>query len=143
MVICNLRPKIGLLFWLFLAGIINCGSASDALSLDPCDIGECDPPPSPIPEQIHLSYGSNSSEMVVIWSTKSSVQSSKVLYSTIRPGSPVQTAVATEVKFTKGNPDGLQYLHRAVMMVSLQILSLFWRGGREGGREPTISSGEN
>ncbi|XP_071958115.1 acid phosphatase type 7-like [Antedon mediterranea] len=64
----------------------------------------------PVPEQIHISYGDNPTEMVVVWSTPSPGVPS-VLYGLVNDNKTEQ-ATGTSKHFTFGNPDGLQYLHR-------------------------------
>ena len=76
--------------------------------------------PSPPIQQIHLSYGVNPSEMVVMWATHVSVHSA-VSYALVEGSPPVlinfESVGVTQRTFKEGNPEGLQYLHRAVMKV--------------------------
>ena len=83
-------------WWLFLCGCLALAAAS-------------------APEQVHISYGYQPSQMVVMWSTEeygdSVVTYGKDLFhlSTRRSGSCW--------RFTDGNPQGLQYLHRVLLEV--------------------------
>ena len=67
------------------------------------------------PEQIHLAYGYSPSQMVVMWSTPES-SSSTVLYGP-SPYDLVMKANGECREFTKGNPDGLHYVHKVVLQV--------------------------
>ena len=72
------------------------------------------------PEQIHLSYGYNASEMVVTWST-SAASSSVVNYGSSQfDVSRKQTGQSW--RFTEGNPNGLQYMHRVVLKVRATLV---------------------
>ena len=67
------------------------------------------------PEQLHLSYGYDPSQMTVVWSTPDS-SSSVVLYGvTPYKLSSNETGVCWE--FTEDNPDGLHYVHKVVLKV--------------------------
>ena len=71
------------------------------------------------PEQIHLSYGYSPSQMVVMWSTPEN-SSSVVLYGT----SQFRLTMSEHGEcreFTKGNPDGLHWIHKVVLQVSTVI----------------------
>ena len=67
------------------------------------------------PEQVHISYGYQPSQMVVMWST-AELGGSQVVYG---PHSTQlnRTVIGTCWKFTEGNPDGLQYMHRVQLEV--------------------------
>ena len=67
------------------------------------------------PEQVHISYGYQPSQMVVMWST-TELGDSQVVYG---PHSTQlnRTEIGTCWKFTEGNPDGLQYMHRVQLEV--------------------------
>lgn len=65
------------------------------------------------PEQIHLSYGYNASEMVVTWST--SAASSSVVNYGISQFDVSRKQTGQSWRFTEGNPNGLQYMHRVVL----------------------------
>ncbi|XP_070536666.1 acid phosphatase type 7-like [Ptychodera flava] len=62
------------------------------------------------PEQIHIAYGSQPSEMVVMWSTAVETAST-VLYG-LAPRNYTLSTHGQCVSFTLGNPSGLQYIHR-------------------------------
>lgn len=75
------------------------------------------------PEQIHIAYGDSPSEMTILWSTSNSTElsSSVVLYG-LAPKNYSSQTKGKFVLFTEGNPDGLKYIHRVVLQVSLQIV---------------------
>ena len=78
------------------------------------------------PEQIHLSYGYDPSQMTVVWSTPDN-SSSTVLYGltpyNLNSG---ETGVCWE--FTEDNPDGLHYVHKVVLKVKqIPHIALRWR----------------
>ncbi|XP_065188740.1 acid phosphatase type 7-like [Sycon ciliatum] len=71
-------------------------------------------------EQIHISFGRSTSEIVVVWSSRNSSKTSSVQYgsSSSSSSSPLterlNVSVAAECwQFTEGNPDGIQWLYRA------------------------------
>ncbi|XP_033101535.1 acid phosphatase type 7-like isoform X2 [Anneissia japonica] len=68
------------------------------------------PATRPVPEQIHLSYGDNPNEMVLVWSTPAAAQPS-VLYG-LAPGNWSTEQSGSSQYFLDGNQDGLKYLHR-------------------------------
>ena len=72
------------------------------------------------PEQIHIAYGNSASEMTVMWSTSSvqELSSSFVLYG-LAPKNYSLKAEGKFALFTEGNPDGLHYVHRVVLQVSI------------------------
>ena len=72
------------------------------------------------PEQIHIAYGDFASEMTIMWSTSSvqELSSSIVLYG-LAPKNYSLKAEGKFALFTEGNPDGLQYVHRVVLKVSV------------------------
>ncbi|XP_062501462.1 acid phosphatase type 7-like [Corticium candelabrum] len=63
------------------------------------------------PEQIHMSYGYEPNEMVFMWSTDES-SSSVVHYSPANDSTQIKRQEGESWRFTYGNPDGLQYMHR-------------------------------
>ena len=67
------------------------------------------------PQQVHLSYGFEPSQMVVMWSTAES-SPSVVLYG-LTPSNLTMKQSGTTWKFTYGNPNGLQYMHKVVLQV--------------------------
>ena len=71
------------------------------------------------PEQIHLSYGYSPSQMVVMWSTSEN-SSSIVLYGTSQFWLTMRENGECR-EFTKGNPDGLHWVHKVVLQVSAVI----------------------
>ena len=72
------------------------------------------------PEQIHIAYGNSASDMTVMWSTSSvqELSSSFVLYG-LAPKNYSLKAEGKFALFTEGNPDGLHYIHRVVLEVSI------------------------
>eukprot|EP00117_Sycon_ciliatum_P047556 scpid31150/ scgid0868/ Iron/zinc purple acid phosphatase-like protein len=75
---------------------------------------------APSAEQIHVSFGRSTSEIVVMWSSRNSSKTSSVQYgsSSSSSSSPLterlNVSVAAECwQFTEGNPDGVQWLYRA------------------------------
>ena len=75
-------------------------------------------------EQIHISFGRSTSEIVVVWSSRNSSKTSSVQYgsSSSSSSSPLteslNVSVAAECwQFTEGNPDGIQWLYRARLQV--------------------------
>ncbi|XP_035679023.1 acid phosphatase type 7-like isoform X1 [Branchiostoma floridae] len=69
--------------------------------------------PDTTPEQIHISWGNASSQMVVMWSTKSH-GTGRVQYG-IAPGNYSQEVAAVYNNFWYGNNEGLQHIYRAVL----------------------------
>lgn len=68
------------------------------------------------PQQVHLAYGYDPSQMVVMWST-SEEASSIVLYGDSSFNLTMKAA-GDCWEFTKGNPDGLHFLHKVTLQVS-------------------------
>ena len=67
------------------------------------------------PEQVHLAYGYDPTQMTVVWSTSDN-SSSVVLYGlTPYKLSSKETGVCWE--FTEDNPDGLHYVHKVLLKV--------------------------
>ena len=94
--------------------------------------------PATTPQQIHIAYGSSSSEMLISWSTyanqeegESGSTQSVVIYGKQQQGlageggnstaeaSSRQTSImaANDVSFTLDNPNGAQWVHRARLTV--------------------------
>ncbi|XP_078688057.1 uncharacterized protein LOC144920069 isoform X2 [Branchiostoma floridae x Branchiostoma belcheri] len=69
--------------------------------------------PDTTPEQIHISWGNASSQMVVMWSTRSH-GIGRVQYG-IAPGNYSQEVAAEYSYFWYGNNEGLQHVYRAVL----------------------------
>ncbi|CAH1270778.1 ACP7 [Branchiostoma lanceolatum] len=69
--------------------------------------------PDTTPEQIHISWGNFSSQMVVMWSTKSH-GTGRVQYG-IAPGNYSQEVAAEYSYFWYGNNEGLKHVYRAVL----------------------------
>ena len=68
------------------------------------------------PEQIHIAYGYDASEMCIMWSTD--VASTTILHYQDAAAATAWTNVSGESwKFTEGNPSGLQYIHRVNLTV--------------------------
>jgi hypothetical protein len=69
--------------------------------------------------QVHIAYGELASEMVVMWSSAIEADNSSFVLFGSKPGAYTHHQVATNWNFTAAdaNPDGLQYLHRAVLTV--------------------------
>lgn len=68
------------------------------------------------PEQVHISYGYQPSQMVVMWSTEE-YGDSQVAYGP-DPFQLDKRQNGTCWRFTEGNPQGLQYMHRVLLEVS-------------------------
>ncbi len=68
------------------------------------------------PQQVHLSYGYAPSQMVVMWSTAS--ESSSIVFYGVSPHTLSLKEAGACWEFTKGNPDGLHYLHKVTLQVS-------------------------
>lgn len=65
------------------------------------------------PEQIHLSYGQNTSEIVVTWSTMNQTQESIVEYGI---NGLILQAVGVSEAFIDGGPkQHTQYIHRTIL----------------------------
>jgi hypothetical protein len=73
--------------------------------------------PYPLVQQVHIAYGELASEMVVMWSSAIEADNSSFVLFGSKPGAYTHHQVATNWNFTAAdaNPDGLQYLHRAVL----------------------------
>ena len=73
-------------------------------------------------QQIHIAYGNTPQQVTVMWSTRLStdLESSATVQYGIETHKFDQSATGKVVKFTLGNPDGLQYIHR----VQIQVLLL-------------------
>ena len=67
------------------------------------------------PEQVHLSYGYDPSQMTVVWSTPDN-SSSTVLYG-LTPYNLDSSDTGVCWEFTEDNPDGLHYVHMVVLQV--------------------------
>ncbi|KAL5467041.1 hypothetical protein EMCRGX_G031208 [Ephydatia muelleri] len=65
------------------------------------------------PEQVHLSYGYDPSQMTVVWSTPDN-SSSTVLYG-LTPYNLDSSDTGVCWEFTEDNPDGLHYVHMVVL----------------------------
>lgn len=71
------------------------------------------------PEQVHISFGYQPSEMIVMWST-ADYGDSLVLYG--RDQFHLNSKSNGSCwKFTYGNPDGLQYMHRVLLEVASYV----------------------
>ena len=71
------------------------------------------------PQQIHLAYGYEPDQMVVMWSTAES-SSSVVLYG-LSPYYLTAKESGIVWEFTDGNPDGLHYVHKVVLKVPVSM----------------------
>ena len=84
---------------------------------EPCDgqwtfdYRQC--PTSPLPQQLHLMYGTNPTVMVITWS--SSTNSSSIARWEEEGGGKHGTAVGVVAQFAENNAAGLQWVHRANM----------------------------
>ena len=67
------------------------------------------------PEQVHLSYGYDPSQMTVVWSTPDN-SSTTVLYG-LTPYNLDSSDTGVCWEFTEDNPDGLHYVHMVVLQV--------------------------
>ncbi|KAL5467051.1 hypothetical protein EMCRGX_G031218 [Ephydatia muelleri] len=65
------------------------------------------------PEQVHLSYGYDPSQMTVVWSTPNN-SSTTVLYG-LTPYNLDSSDTGVCWEFTEDNPDGLHYVHMVVL----------------------------
>ena len=84
------------------------------------------------PEQIHLSFGSTTTEVVVMWSTRKPLATNSSLpersHSGVRYGATsgqldnVENAFFWQ--FTRGNSDGAQWVYRARLTVSSLSLQM-------------------
>ena len=72
------------------------------------------------PEQVHISYGETSNEMIVVWSTGNiSANSTSFVTYGLNSAKLDVMVKASDAVLTEGNPDGLDQIHRAVMKVRL------------------------
>ena len=71
------------------------------------------------PEQIHISFGYQPSQMIVMWSTMD-YGDSEVVYGQDYLQLNL-TKNGTCWRFTEGNPQGLQYIHRVLLEVCIII----------------------
>ena len=67
------------------------------------------------PEQIHLAYGYDPTQIVAVWSTQVNSGSAVEYGLTSYNLSSVETGICWE--FTEDNPDGLHYVHKVVLKV--------------------------
>lgn len=76
--------------------------------------------------KVHISYGERASEMVVMWASVLEADNSSFVLFGREPGQYTHRQSATNWNFTAAdaNPDGLQFLHRAVLTVPLLLLLL-------------------
>ncbi|KAK3085903.1 hypothetical protein FSP39_010267 [Pinctada imbricata] len=65
------------------------------------------------PEHVHIAFGDTTSQMVIMWATKTNC-TTKVVYGT-GPWNITNKVSGKMVHFTEKNPSGLQCLHRAVI----------------------------
>lgn len=71
------------------------------------------------PEQVHISFGYQPSQMIVMWSTNEYGDS------TVKYGEDQFHLTSKESgscwRFTYGNPRGLQYMHRVLLKVQTSV----------------------
>ena len=72
------------------------------------------------PEQVHISFGYQPSQMIMMWSTKE-YGDSVVTYGQDQFHLSIKQDGSCW-KFTYGNPKGLQYMHRVLLQVGITAL---------------------
>ena len=84
------------------------------------------------PEQIHLSFGATTNEIVVMWaqSTQNSSNTSCGVRFGVNTTDVRQTVIAESWQFTEGNPDGVQWMFRAKLAVRDNNIILLLQSNR-------------